>query len=126
MIVIIVLFTIIAITFEGVSYSVYGPILNSKDVNEALDYHAPKGARLNQFDAGILTLGDRSDYGAHEMPYIACNSASILSKYYISGVGRVNRFSKEHKRITQIFKQAHDALNKKTPTKTIKQKLNIK
>ena len=126
MIVIIVLFTIIAITFEGVSYSVYGPILNSKDVNEALDYHAPKGARLNQFDAGILTLGDMSDYGAHEMPYIACNSASILSKYYISGVGRVNRFSKEHKRIKQIFKQAHEELNKKNPTKTIKQKLNIK
>jgi hypothetical protein len=123
--VILVLIMIILITIEGVSYSVYGPILNSKDVNDALDYHTPKGIRINSLDSNILTLGDNSDYGKHEMPFISCGSLSIFSKYYINDVGRVSRFSKEHKRIKQIFKQAHHEL-KKTPTLTIKQKLKIK
>jgi hypothetical protein len=111
-----------SIVFELCAFWVYGPILNSKIVDEALDYHAPKGVHLNSYSSDILILGDMTGFGGNEMPYISKLPVSILSKYYISNVGRVSRFSNAHKRITELYKQAETPI----PTKTIKQKLNIK
>ena len=112
--------------FEGLTYGVYGKILKSKDVEEALDYHYPKGVHINSYSSDILTLGDQSGYGGKEMPFISKVPIPILSYYYINGVGRVGRFSVAHKRIKQIYKETRGEYIKQNPPVTIKQKLNIK
>jgi hypothetical protein len=97
--------------FELVSRSVYGNIISDELINKALDQNMPLGIHVNSIDKDIITIG--------KMPFIAHGGRTFLTTYYVDGVGRINKFSKGHKRIKEIYKNLYNS------EKTIKEKLNI-
>lgn len=116
MILFIILFLTFILVTEITMRFLIGPILNSKIVEEALDYHIPNGIRF--YDNHTLSLGESSN----AMPFIS-TAWSLMSYYYIFNVGRVNRFSNAHKRIKELYLLKDD--KKQSKLTRLKKKLNI-
>lgn len=102
---IVVLALAVVFVFELASFIVHGWFINSKDLNDALDQHIPKGTKLNPYESHILSIG--------EMPFISSDLFSLLGPYYVDEVGRVWRFSKAHKRIKEIYKSKQSSVRSK-------------
>jgi len=91
MIIIYSLLALIAI-MELSTFIIYGGFI-SKQIEEVYMDLDESALRLNPYDHGILCTN----------PYIASVPFSVFAKYHISGIGRVPRWSKLHKRINEYF-----------------------
>lgn len=77
------------------AFFVYGGFVSKETTDVYMNLDESK-LRLNQFNSSILATPC----------YITHISFSILSKYHISGLGRIPRWSKLHKRVKQYFEIA--------------------
>jgi radical SAM superfamily enzyme YgiQ (UPF0313 family) len=111
---ILIIFVMVTVISELTSILVYGKFVNDDVVDNYIKSH--KKFALNPFDNSILSpeydCGDsfeelRKIIEDHK--FISKTRLTILSNYYISGVGRVPIWSKSDAKIKEMYKN----LNKK-------------
>jgi hypothetical protein len=105
----------IVFAFELAAFASCGWFIPNDLLNEALDKHIPNGSRLNMFDDDIISIGN--------MHQIAILPGGFFGKYYVSGVGRVFRFSSAHRRIEKLHNELKPVVVK--PKRNIRKELNI-
>ena len=110
-----IVFVLIVIAFEVAAFASCGWFIPNDLLNESLDKHIPKGARLNMFDDDIIKIED--------MHQIATVPGGFFGKYYVLGVGRVFRFSSAHRRIERLHNELKSPVIK--PKRNIREELNI-
>lgn len=100
---------ILLFVFEFSTVMVYGSLLKNGEVEKYLNDFSP--FEFNQFNNDILSPEIRS-FEIKEMlhrlkhgKFIAKTPFSLTSKYYISGVGRVPRWSNSHREIERIYQE---------------------
>jgi len=89
------------LSFEFIHWSVVGYPLNDYDIEESIDGDsAIHEYKLNPFDRSnnLLTISGSSKF-------ISCGITSLTSRWYISGVGCVPRWSMYHKKFNRIRKE---------------------
>ena len=91
MIIIYCLLGLVAI-MEFATFMVYGGFV-SKQITDVYMNLDENKLRLNQFNPSILSTNC----------YISNVPFSLFSKYYISGLGIIPRWSKLHKRVNEYF-----------------------
>jgi len=111
----IISFVLIVFAFEVAAFASVGWFIPNDLLNEALDKHIPKGARLNMFDDDIIKIAD--------MHQISTLPVGFLGKYYVQSVGRVFRFSSAHRRIERLHNELKSPVIK--PKRNIRKELNI-
>lgn len=80
--------------FEFGTIEIFGGFVSKQVTDMYMNLDESK-LTLNQFDSSILTTS--------EYPYISKVPFSFFSKYYISGLGTIPRWSKLHKRVNEYF-----------------------
>ena len=98
--------------FEFATFSTYGKFLKNEEVFDYLYEFEP--FEKNPFDNGILgpAFNKEDMFGESNMKrfksnkFISHTKFSLLSKYYISGLGIVPRWSEAHKTINKLYKNA--------------------
>ena len=96
--------------FELTTYNSFGQLISNDKVDEYLRKYQP--FKKNPYNGDLISpkllidglphneFIDRLSNGG----YISTTSFSITTKYYISGLGCVPRWSKSHKKIKNLFK----------------------
>jgi hypothetical protein len=110
----IISFVLIVFAFELVAFVSCGWFIPNDLLNEALDKHIPNGSRLNMFDDDIISIGNMNQIH---------NEGGFFGKYYVSGVGRVFRFSSAHRRIERLHNELKPVVIK--PKRNIRKELKI-
>lgn len=98
--------------FEFATFSTYGKFLKDNEVFDYLYEFEP--FEKNPFDDNILGPKFDKDYLSMERnmkimrtsKFISHTRLSLLSKYYISGLGIVPRWSEAHKTINKLYERA--------------------
>lgn len=93
---IISIIAIIIVVAEFATFVVYGTFV-SKQITETLMDLDEKKLSLNMFDPSILLIDIHSSLYIDKVPF------SAFSKYNISNLGTVPRWSKLHKRINEYY-----------------------
>jgi hypothetical protein len=83
---------IIVAIIEFATFMTYGGFV-SKQITDVYMNLDESNLRLNQFDPSILSTNS----------YITNVPFSVFSKYHISGLGTIPRWSKLHKRVNEYF-----------------------
>lgn len=98
------------LTFEFASRAVYGKMLTDEEVMKHLDKYGP--FELNPFNESIMspkiTIDDDMDNIIDRVKngrFISTIILTLSSRYYISGLGRVQRWSRGHYMIAQLYKE---------------------
>lgn len=112
MIVSIIILIVFLGVFEFATLTTYGKLLKDDVVFDYLYEFEP--FEKNPFDNGILGPSLDKDYLSMERnmkimksgKFISHTKFSLLSKYYISGLGTIPRWSQAHKTITKLYKNA--------------------
>jgi hypothetical protein len=98
--------------FEFATLTTYGELLKDDAVFDYLYEFEP--FEKNPFDNGILgpALDRENAFSESNLKrlkshkFISHTKFSLLSKYYISGLGTVPRWSEAHKTISKLYKNA--------------------
>lgn len=85
---------VLIVVYETSTFLAYGGFVN-KDIQEHFCKLEKEDYRLNSLDIGILSL--------EKGGYISKVQVSLFSKYYISGLGAVPRWSKLHDKIDEYY-----------------------
>lgn len=100
----------VILIFELSTYSIYGQLISNDKVDEYLRKYQP--FKKNPYNSDIISpkllidglphneFIDRLNNGGH----ISTTTFSLTTKYYISGLGCIPRWSKSHKKIKNLFK----------------------
>lgn len=97
---------VISILISSLSVLViYGKPIKNKLVVEAINKNLSNGISLNPYDNEILNIGN--------MNYISVNKFCCFSRYHISEIGTIWRFSKADKMIDEIYKSFENDLDAK-------------
>ena len=96
--------------FEFATLTTYGELLKDEAIYDFLYEFEP--FEKNPFDDGILSPKFDKDYLSMERnmkimrsnKFISHTRFSLLSKYYISGLGTIPRWSEAHKTITKLYR----------------------
>lgn len=107
-----VIFIFFVAVFEFATFLTYGKLLKDGEVFEYLYEFEP--FEKNPFDNGILgpAFNKEDMFSESNMKrfksgkFISHTKFSLLSKYYISGLGIVPRWSEAHKTINKLYKNA--------------------
>jgi hypothetical protein len=103
---------VMMLIFEFSSHTVYGKLLTDEDVLDYLMRFEP--FELNPFDKNIISCkinfgDDDHEYILHRIKngkFISSNlNFTLSSKYYINGLGRVQRWSRGHYMIQELYKK---------------------
>lgn len=96
MIIIIILATLI-LAFEFSSLAVLGRILSDKFLDKYFTKERLEKYKRDGCSGGLIYSLSGS--------FISTNVPSLLSKWYIDGIGRIPRWSKWHKRINELYEE---------------------
>ena len=86
------------VAFEISSYATYGKMISDNKIPNLDDYV------LNTVNPSIM-LNHKVNYGRF---YITDSPFPLLSKYHVSGIGRVPRWSDGHKQIERKFEELNN------------------
>jgi hypothetical protein len=96
---------------ELANYAVLGKLLlDENKLTRVIDKALTKNKELNQYNSTMIYLGN--------LPYIS-SSPGLLSKYYISDIGRIPRWSKTTRLINKAFKDLEQTKTKKVTRKDL-------
>lgn len=86
----------LVVIFEITIALVFGSFISKAKIKAYLD------ERWDRFERNGSIIGY---YFKYDGMFIAEHHETILSKYYVSGMGRVWRWSKAHRRINELYKR---------------------
>ena len=110
MLVFLIVLGLLFLVFEGSTHSVYGKFLSDELVDAYIEEFQP--FEFNPFDNDIVSpkmkLDD--DYSIERILHVSKNGRfisktkiSILSRYYINGLGRIPIWSRSHKKVKELY-----------------------